>query len=99
MSEELPDPEVDILPSQPRGNSALRLPSSPSAAFETFDNPLTRPNPQRLNFQDFDFGFKNTDFRGPSGDFAKKSFNVKTKKTFGPHNLPTIRRKKLGFDF
>ncbi len=102
-----------------RTSSALNLPSSPSAAFEQFNDPFSSRAEQRgiqaaenlvpmmseLAEQNFSIAFQKTDFRGPRGDFAKRVFNVKRKKRFGPQNLPRNRRRKvqrdlaLGIDF
>ncbi len=114
MSAEVPDIPI------PRGKAgtALRLPTSPSAAFKNFNDPFTTktsknilrnsdrivPMMSELAEKNFDVAFTSTDFRGPRGDFAKKVFNIKTKKTFGPQNLRRTRRKKarqslVGLDF
>lgn len=103
MSAEVP--EIPL----PRGKAgtALRLPTSPSAAFRNFNDPFETkssrniikntekfvPMMSELAEKNFDVAFSSTDFRGPRGDFAKNVFNIKRKKTFGPQNLPRTRRR------
>jgi len=115
LSSELPvGPSILGKAGRGKPSSALNLPSSPSAAFSDFSNPFTElPKPKKergpLNLTpSIDIrtsrelgiaSFKVTDFRGPRGDFAKKSFNINVTKTFGPHNLPRKKQNFTGFDF